>query len=112
MTLALPQDVQTRLTTSRPVRSLALAISRQPPELEAMARAAAPIRGAHKPIVIAGGGVLYSEATTALQALVDAVAGLALGHDALRRALEALGVGDRRPAELHDDRGWHERIGG
>ena len=39
---------------------------------------------------------------------------LALGHDPPRGALEALGVGDRRAAELHDDRagvGAHCRAG-
>jgi hypothetical protein len=34
----------------------------------------------------------------------DAVAGLALGDDAPRRALDPLGVGDRGAAELHHDR--------
>jgi hypothetical protein len=34
----------------------------------------------------------------------DAVAGLALGDDAPRGALEALGVGDGGAPELHDDR--------
>ena len=42
----------------------------------------------------------------------DAVARLALGHDALRSAPQALGVGDGGPSELHDDGAGHDGFGG
>ena len=45
---------------------------RPPPEAELVARAAEMIRTAARPIVVAGGGVIYSDATAALDQLVRA----------------------------------------
>ena len=47
-------------------------IARPVPEPAALARAAAIIRGAQRPLVVAGGGVHYSEATEALRAFAEA----------------------------------------
>ena len=52
---------------------------RQPPAPEAVARAAELIRAARRPLIVAGGGVIYSEATRALAALVDAT-GIPVGE--------------------------------
>ena len=48
-------------------------IYRRPPAPEALARASELIRSASRPLIVAGGGVIYSEATEALRELVDAV---------------------------------------
>ncbi|MCB0139390.1 MAG: 3D-(3,5/4)-trihydroxycyclohexane-1,2-dione acylhydrolase (decyclizing), partial [Caldilineaceae bacterium] len=68
VTLALPQDVQTEaweypsaLFTKRVWR-----IPRNRPDADALQQAAQAIRQAKKPMIIAGGGVLYSEATETL----------------------------------------------
>jgi 3D-(3,5/4)-trihydroxycyclohexane-1,2-dione acylhydrolase (decyclizing) len=44
---------------------------RRPPAPDALARAAELLRRAKRPLIVAGGGVIYSEATDALRALVD-----------------------------------------
>jgi 3D-(3,5/4)-trihydroxycyclohexane-1,2-dione acylhydrolase (decyclizing) len=74
VTLALPQDVQAEafdfpeeLFERRVWR-----IRRPPPEAEALRDAVALIRSAKRPLIVAGGGVLYSDATTALRALATA----------------------------------------
>jgi 3D-(3,5/4)-trihydroxycyclohexane-1,2-dione acylhydrolase (decyclizing) len=81
VTLALPQDVQAEafdypaaLFEKRVWR-----VRRPVPEPEAVAAAAALIRSARRPLIVAGGGVLYSEATDALRALV-AAAGIPVGE--------------------------------
>jgi 3D-(3,5/4)-trihydroxycyclohexane-1,2-dione acylhydrolase (decyclizing) len=74
VTLALPEDVQAELVEV-PAEFLAQrtwTIFRRPPAPDALARAAALIRGAKRPLIVAGGGTIYSEATGALRALVDA----------------------------------------
>jgi 3D-(3,5/4)-trihydroxycyclohexane-1,2-dione acylhydrolase (decyclizing) len=74
VTLALPEDVQAE-AFDWPDAFLAprvWTVFRQPPAPEALARAAQLIRGAQRPLIVAGGGVIYSEATTALRDLVDA----------------------------------------
>ncbi|MEA2254759.1 MAG: hypothetical protein QOG35_804 [Solirubrobacteraceae bacterium] len=74
VTLALPEDVQTE-AFEVPDAFLAprtWTIYRQPPAPEALARAAELVRGARRPLIVAGGGVIYAEATAALRALVDA----------------------------------------
>src|ERR687886_117631 len=74
VTLALPQDVQAEAYDfpeeffSRRVWH----IRRQLPDAEALSEAAALIREARRPLIIAGGGVIYSEATEALRAFVEA----------------------------------------
>jgi 3D-(3,5/4)-trihydroxycyclohexane-1,2-dione acylhydrolase (decyclizing) len=74
VTLALPEDVQAEahdwpveLFTERVWR-----IGRPVPEPEVLAAAAAIIREAKSPIIVAGGGVTYAEANTELQAFVEA----------------------------------------
>jgi 3D-(3,5/4)-trihydroxycyclohexane-1,2-dione acylhydrolase (decyclizing) len=74
VTLALPEDVQVE-TVEVPEAFLASrvwTIFRQPPAPEAVARAAALVRGARRPLVVAGGGVVYARATGALRALAAA----------------------------------------
>ena len=46
-------------------------ITRRPPALEELASAAELIRGARRPLIIAGGGIHYSEATDELMQLVE-----------------------------------------
>jgi 3D-(3,5/4)-trihydroxycyclohexane-1,2-dione acylhydrolase (decyclizing) len=74
VTLALPQDVQAEahdwpedLFTERTWH-----IPRPVPEPAALARAAGALRSAKKPLIVAGGGVIYSEASTALRAFAEA----------------------------------------
>ena len=74
VTLALPQDVQTE-AYDWPEEFLAprvWRIGRPAPEPEALAEAVRLIRGAARPLVVAGGGVVYSGATDALAALAAA----------------------------------------
>jgi 3D-(3,5/4)-trihydroxycyclohexane-1,2-dione acylhydrolase (decyclizing) len=74
VTLAMPEDVQAE-AFDVPQEFLAprvWTVYRQPPAPEALARAAELIRGARRPLIVAGGGVIYSEATGALRAFVDA----------------------------------------
>ncbi len=74
VTLSLPQDVQAQ-AYDWPVEFFAdrtWHIARPVPEPEALQRAVQAIRGAKAPLVIAGGGVIYSEASEALTAFADA----------------------------------------
>jgi 3D-(3,5/4)-trihydroxycyclohexane-1,2-dione acylhydrolase (decyclizing) len=74
VTLALPEDVQTE-AFDVPDAFLAprvWTVFRQPPPPEAIARAAELVRGARRPLVVAGGGVIYSAATAALRAFAEA----------------------------------------
>lgn len=69
VTVALPQDVQAE-AFDFPVEFFARRvwrIRRPAPEPIAIERAAAIIRGAKRPLVVAGGGVIYSGATQALR---------------------------------------------
>jgi 3D-(3,5/4)-trihydroxycyclohexane-1,2-dione acylhydrolase (decyclizing) len=110
VTICLPQDVQAEaaefpddLLGRRVWR-----ISRPGPDAEGLARAAALIRGARRPLVVAGGGVLYSEAAGALQALAEAtglpVAETQAGKGAMPFdhpcSLSAIGVTGTRGANL------------
>jgi 3D-(3,5/4)-trihydroxycyclohexane-1,2-dione acylhydrolase (decyclizing) len=72
--LALPEDVQTEAVAVPEafLEPRVWTIYRQPPAPAALARAAALIRAARRPLIVAGGGVVYSGATGALRALVDA----------------------------------------
>jgi 3D-(3,5/4)-trihydroxycyclohexane-1,2-dione acylhydrolase (decyclizing) len=74
VTLALPQDVQTEafdvpddLLAPRVWR-----IRRPPPEAPTLDALAALVRGARRPLIVAGGGVIYSGATNALADLASA----------------------------------------
>jgi 3D-(3,5/4)-trihydroxycyclohexane-1,2-dione acylhydrolase (decyclizing) len=74
VTLAFPEDVQTEAfeVPAAFLEERAWTIYRQPPAPDALARAVALIRGARRPLVVAGGGLIYSEATAALREFVDA----------------------------------------
>lgn len=74
VTIALPEDVQAE-ALDVPVEFLQdreWHIRRPLPERAPLARAAAAIRAAKKPFIVAGGGVLYSGAEGQLRALVEA----------------------------------------
>jgi 3D-(3,5/4)-trihydroxycyclohexane-1,2-dione acylhydrolase (decyclizing) len=74
VTLALPQDVQT-IAHDFPATFFAPAIIEfpaLPPAASQLARATALLRDAQRPLLIAGGGVLYALATDALSAFVAA----------------------------------------
>jgi 3D-(3,5/4)-trihydroxycyclohexane-1,2-dione acylhydrolase (decyclizing) len=74
VTLALPEDVQTE-AFAWPEAFLAprvWTVFRQPPAPEALERAAALVRAARRPLLVAGGGVVYAEATAALRAFAEA----------------------------------------
>jgi 3D-(3,5/4)-trihydroxycyclohexane-1,2-dione acylhydrolase (decyclizing) len=73
VTLALPQDVQTE-AYDYPDELFAKRvwqIPRNRPDVAALQQAADWIRAAKRPLIVAGGGVLYSEATDALRRFVD-----------------------------------------
>jgi 3D-(3,5/4)-trihydroxycyclohexane-1,2-dione acylhydrolase (decyclizing) len=73
VTLSLPQDVQTE-AYDYPVelfRERSWRIARNRPDLSAIVAAWTWIRDAKKPLIIAGGGVHYSEATDALRRFVE-----------------------------------------
>ena len=65
VTLALPEDVQTEAfeVPDAFLEPRVWTVFRQPPAREAVARAADLIRGAERPLIVAGGGVIYAEAT-------------------------------------------------
>jgi 3D-(3,5/4)-trihydroxycyclohexane-1,2-dione acylhydrolase (decyclizing) len=68
-TLAFPQDVQAE-AYDYPEAFLARRVwhvPRQLPDEAALAEASARIRAARRPLIVAGGGVIYSEATAALR---------------------------------------------
>jgi len=110
VTIALPQDVQAEaydypeaLFEPRVWR-----IARPAPDPAAVRAAAELVRAARRPLIVAGGGVIYSEATTALRALSDAtgipVAETQAGKGALPYdhpgALGAVGATGTRAANL------------
>jgi 3D-(3,5/4)-trihydroxycyclohexane-1,2-dione acylhydrolase (decyclizing) len=81
VTLALPQDVQAE-AWDYPEEFFAKRVWQVPrnrADVAALARAAAWIRGCKRPLIVAGGGVIYSEATDALAAFVEA-SGIPVGE--------------------------------
>jgi 3D-(3,5/4)-trihydroxycyclohexane-1,2-dione acylhydrolase (decyclizing) len=81
VTIALPQDVQAEafdfpaeLFTER-----VWPVARPVPEPAALARVVTAIRSSKRPLVVAGGGVIYSEATDALRTFVEAT-GIPVGE--------------------------------
>jgi 3D-(3,5/4)-trihydroxycyclohexane-1,2-dione acylhydrolase (decyclizing) len=70
VTLALPQDVQSEAWDypEEMFEKRVWHIARPEPEKAMLARAAEAIRAAKRPLIVAGGGVLYSEASGALDA--------------------------------------------
>jgi 3D-(3,5/4)-trihydroxycyclohexane-1,2-dione acylhydrolase (decyclizing) len=74
VTLALPQDVQAE-AHDWPVELFAKRVwhvARPVPEPAALDRAVAVLRSAKRPLIVAGGGVIYSEATEQLRAFAEA----------------------------------------
>jgi 3D-(3,5/4)-trihydroxycyclohexane-1,2-dione acylhydrolase (decyclizing) len=73
VTLSLPQDVQTEAYDypEELFEKRVWLIRRGAPDKISFARAVAAIRAAKKPLIVAGGGVLMSEATQALAAFVE-----------------------------------------
>lgn len=74
VTIALPQDVQAE-SYDFPVEFFARRVwhvRRPPAEPAAIARAAEIIRGAAKPLVVSGGGVIYAEASEQLRSFATA----------------------------------------
>ncbi|HEY9375979.1 MAG TPA: 3D-(3,5/4)-trihydroxycyclohexane-1,2-dione acylhydrolase (decyclizing) [Jiangellaceae bacterium] len=81
VTVALPQDVQAE-AYEWPEALFAKRVWHVPrpvPEPAALARAVAVIREAERPLIVAGGGVIYSQATEALREFVDAT-GIPVGQ--------------------------------
>lgn len=74
VTLAFPQDVQTEAWDypRHLFEKQTWRIPRPAPEREVLTEAARRIRASRRPLIIAGGGVLFSEAEGALQALAEA----------------------------------------
>ena len=73
VTLALPQDVQT-MACDFPDDFFApetILFRAPPPDEAALARAASRVRSAKRPLIIAGGGVLYGLATDALRSFAE-----------------------------------------
>jgi 3D-(3,5/4)-trihydroxycyclohexane-1,2-dione acylhydrolase (decyclizing) len=74
VTLALPQDVQTMAYDFPEAlfEAATIAFRAPPPSTGDIERAAAIVRGARRPLLVAGGGVLYSLAGDALRSFADA----------------------------------------
>jgi 3D-(3,5/4)-trihydroxycyclohexane-1,2-dione acylhydrolase (decyclizing) len=81
VTLALPQDVQAEAFDYPDAffEKRTWSVSRVEPGSHELDRAAALIHAADRPIIVAGGGVIYAEATDALRKLVDAT-GIPVGE--------------------------------
>ena len=73
VTLALPQDVQVEAFDypSAFFEKRVWHVPRLRPDLEAVRRAVELIRTSKAPLIVAGGGVIFSDATAALRAFVD-----------------------------------------
>ena len=81
VTLALPQDVQAE-AYEYPAdffKKRVWSVPRAEPDSRALDRAAALIHAADRPMIVAGGGVIYSDATAALRQLVE-VTGIPVGE--------------------------------
>ncbi|HKA27157.1 MAG TPA: 3D-(3,5/4)-trihydroxycyclohexane-1,2-dione acylhydrolase (decyclizing) [Gaiellaceae bacterium] len=81
VTLAFMQDVQAEAWDfpKELFRRRVWRVPRPRPDERSLADAAELIRGARRPLLVAGGGVIYSEATGALKAFVEAT-GIAVGE--------------------------------
>ena len=73
VTLALPQDVQTEAYAYPEAffRKRVWHVPRNRPDRRALEQAAALIRASKQPLIVAGGGVIYAEATDALKRFVE-----------------------------------------
>ncbi|MGQ0732522.1 MAG: 3D-(3,5/4)-trihydroxycyclohexane-1,2-dione acylhydrolase (decyclizing) [Acidobacteriota bacterium] len=111
VTLALPQDTQTEAFDypTALFDDRVWTVPRPRGDREALARAAATIRASQTPLLIAGGGVLYSDATDALRRFAEhtgiAVAETQAGKSALAwdhpLAVGAVGVTGSLAANQH-----------
>lgn len=74
VTLCLPQDVQAELYDfpERLFRKRVWTIPRSRPDTALLSEAAAIVRQADQPVIVAGGGVIYSDATDSLRRFVEA----------------------------------------
>jgi 3D-(3,5/4)-trihydroxycyclohexane-1,2-dione acylhydrolase (decyclizing) len=74
VTLALPQDVQAQAYDwpEELFQPRVWPVARPVPEPAALARAVAVLRSARRPLIVAGGGVIYAEATEALRRFAEA----------------------------------------
>jgi 3D-(3,5/4)-trihydroxycyclohexane-1,2-dione acylhydrolase (decyclizing) len=74
VTIALPQDVQAEAWDwpAELFETRVWHVARPLPERAVLAQAVAAIRASERPLIVAGGGVGYSEATQALRQLVEA----------------------------------------
>jgi 3D-(3,5/4)-trihydroxycyclohexane-1,2-dione acylhydrolase (decyclizing) len=74
VTLALPQDVQAEAYDfpAALFQPRIWTIPRNLPDSRLLAEAAAQVRASRRPLIVAGGGVLYSQASAALAAFVEA----------------------------------------
>ena len=81
VTLALPQDVQAEAYDypEELFRKRTWLIRRPEPDVESLERAVRAIRGSKRPFVVAGGGVLFSEASAALAKFCEAT-GIPVGE--------------------------------
>jgi 3D-(3,5/4)-trihydroxycyclohexane-1,2-dione acylhydrolase (decyclizing) len=81
VTLALPQDVQAEAAEfpAALFEPRVWTIPRNRPDVSALRTAADLIRASSRPLIVAGGGVLYSEATAALRELAHAT-GIPVGE--------------------------------
>ena len=81
VTVALPQDVQAEAYDwpESLFDKRVWHVPRPVPEPAALARAVAVIREAERPLIVVGGGVIYSQASDALRKLVDAT-GIPVGQ--------------------------------
>jgi 3D-(3,5/4)-trihydroxycyclohexane-1,2-dione acylhydrolase (decyclizing) len=80
-TIALPQDVQAEAFDwpAELFEERVWQVPRPAPDTAALARAAELIRSARRPLIVAGGGAIYGEATDALRDFVEAT-GLPVGE--------------------------------
>ena len=102
VTLALPQDVQAEAYEypKHFFDARVYVVARPRPDADALATAAALLRSARRPLIVAGGGVYYSEAEAALLAFAEATgipvavtqAGKGTLPDDHPRCLGAIGV--------------------
>src|SRR5205823_12975629 len=81
VTLALPQDVQAEAHEypANFFEKRVWSVPRAEPDSRALDRAAAMIHAADRPLIVAGGGVIYSDATVALRQLVE-MTGIPVGE--------------------------------
>src|SRR3982075_4264314 len=77
VTIALPQDVQAEAHDwpAELFDRRVWHVARPVPEPAALRRAAELIRSARRPLIVAGGGAIYSEATAGLRAFAEATGG-------------------------------------